>query len=421
MSSKCLWLLVMAVAVLLIGSLAPVRAQGAFLAGAAKAKITPQGPVWIAGYEGNRRSVGVHDDLWARALVLRSGGQTLAIASVDLLGFPNIYLQRVRQVLAPKANESILVAATHVHSAPDVIGLWGPSELQSGVDQAYVDSVIKTVARVIQEATANLAPASVKYAAGEVAGVSKNIRVPEILDTGLTALQVVGKDGKVIATLVNFACHPEIMHNKYVTADFPNWIYQRVEGQAGGVALFLNGAQGGMVTGNVEHVYDKGQENWDDPARIGNAIADQALEALAKAPAIEDAPIAVRTAPLRVPLQNPQFEAAIAAGLLPDFRKDGQVDTEVAAGTIGRAEFCTIPGEAFPNIGFLLRRWMTGDVKFVFGLTQDELGYIMSREDWGLRLYRYESSMSQGPEMGYRLVEALHPLIEQVNPKPRAQ
>jgi putative sterol carrier protein len=63
---------------------------------------------------------------------------------------------------------------------------------------------------------------------------------------------------------------------------------------------------------------------------------------------------------------------------------------------------------------------MTGDVKCIFGITQDELGYIMSREDYGLKLYDYESSMSINPEMGYLLVNALQPMIEAVNPKPAA-
>ncbi|UCH36410.1 MAG: hypothetical protein JSV65_08670, partial [Armatimonadota bacterium] len=213
------------------------QVEAAISAGAAKAKITPEGQVWIAGYEGNRRSEAVHDDLWARAMVLKSGHQMLAIASVDLLGFPNLYLKRVREMVEAVPDDAILVAATHNHSGPDVIGLWGPTEGESGVDQAYVESLIKTVAQVIEDAADNLAPASLKCAAGDLPGVSKNSRIPGILDTELGALQAVGEDGKVIATLVNFACHPEIMQNNYLTADFPNWTYQRIEEKAGGVAL----------------------------------------------------------------------------------------------------------------------------------------------------------------------------------------
>ncbi|UCH36435.1 MAG: neutral/alkaline non-lysosomal ceramidase N-terminal domain-containing protein, partial [Armatimonadota bacterium] len=213
------------------------EAQGAVSVGAAKAKITPEGPAWMAGYGGNRRSEGVHDDLWARALVLKSGDQMLAIASVDLLGFPNLYVGRVREMVEAVPDDAILVAATHVHSGPDVIGLWGPTEGESGVDQGYVESMLKTVAAVIEEAAGSMAPASLKCAAGDLPGASKNVNVAEILDTGIAALQAIGEDGKVIATLVNFACHPEIMQNNYLTADFPNWTYQRIEEKAGGVAL----------------------------------------------------------------------------------------------------------------------------------------------------------------------------------------
>jgi putative sterol carrier protein len=393
------------------------QAQGALLAGAAKAKITPQGPVWMAGYDNNRRSIGVHDDLWARAVVLKSGDQMLAIASVDLLGFPNLYVQRVREMVKAVPADAIIIAATHVHSAPDVIGLWGPAEGQSGVDKGYVDFVIKTVAQVIEQAAAGMAPAALRYAAGDLPGVSKNIRAPESLDIGLAALQVAAEDGKPVATLVNFACHPEIMNNNYITADFPNWLYQRIEEKAGGVALYINGAQGGMVTANIENIYDKGKDNWDDAARIGNAIADKALEVLAATNAVPNPSIALRTTVLRAPLANKRFEAAIAAGVLPDVREDGNVKTEVAAGTIGRAEFATIPGEALPNIGLALKGSMTGEAKFIFGITQDELGYILLPQDYGTKLYEYETSMSVGPAMGSSLVETLRPMIEAANPQ----
>ena len=417
-SKGLLPLLACAIAVMVVAGVVgatAAQAQGAFLAGAAKAKITPQGPAWMAGYDSNRRSTGVHDDLWARALVLKAGDQPLAIVSVDLLGFPYMYVQRVRELVKAVPGDDIIIAATHVHSGPDVIGLWGPTPGESGVDKAYVDSMIKTVAQVIEEAAANLKPATLRYAAGDLPGVSKNVNVAEILDTGLAALQVAGEDAKPIATVVNFACHPEIMQNNQITADFPNWTYQRIEEKGGGVAMFINGAQGGMITANIENIYQK-PNDWEDAAKIGNAIGDKALEVLAGINAVENPTIVLKTNALLVPVQNPKYEAGFQAGVLPDVRQDGKIKTEIAAGTIGRAEFVTIPGEAFPNIGFLLKRWMTGDVKCIFGITQDELGYIMSREDWGLKLYEYESSMSVSPEMGYLLVNALQPMIEAVNP-----
>ena len=422
MSTRCLILIVLcSAAVLLMGAIGPqpARAQGAFLAGAAKAKITPQSPQWIAGYGGNRRSIGAHDDLWARALVLKSGERWLAIASVDLLGLPYPYLARVRELVKTVPADALLVASTHTHSAPDVIGRWGPSPGQSGVDPAYLETVITTIAQVIEQAAAGITPAAIKYASGDLPGVSKNHRKMDILDPGIAALQAVGEDGKVIATLVNFACHPEIMQNNYITADFPNWLYRRVESSAGGVALFINGAQGGMITANIDDIYSKGQDNWDDAERIGSAIADKALEVLAAAPTVEAAPITLRFAPLLIPLSEKRIQASVAAGVSLAL-EDHKRRTEVAAGAIGRAEFATIPGEAFPNIGLLLKRWMTGDVKFIFGITQDELGYIMSREDWGLAVYKYETSIAASPEIGYLLVETLQPMIAAVNPQPAA-
>src|SRR5437588_11499966 len=116
--------------VLALGMLALVfgsRAE-ALEVGFGKAEVTPDvhaAPVWIAGYGHNRRATGVHDPLWARAVVLRDGKKKVALVSVDLVGlqYPNV--QNVRKRLPDFAY--VLVASTHNHEGPDTIGLWGPS------------------------------------------------------------------------------------------------------------------------------------------------------------------------------------------------------------------------------------------------------------------------------------------------------
>ena len=78
---------------------------------------------------------------------------------------------------------------------------------------------------------------------------------------------------------------------------------------------------------------------------------------------------------------------------------------------IGPAEFLTIPGEALPNIGFYLKRQMRGSPKFLLGLCCDELGYILTPEDYGLDLYKYETSVSIGPQIEPRMIQNLQALL----------
>ena len=64
-----------------------VSAEGDFRAGAAAVDITPDGDVWLAGFDPERRSDGVHDPLYARALVLQRGELNLVLVAIDAVAF----------------------------------------------------------------------------------------------------------------------------------------------------------------------------------------------------------------------------------------------------------------------------------------------------------------------------------------------
>jgi len=396
----------------------PARAQDTkgIMAGACSVSITPTGTVWMAGGE-RAQSKGVHDDIFCRALVLKSDGEMLAIASVDLLGFMNSNLQEVRKNVKSVPPDRVLVAATHDHSAPDVIGLWGP-EGQSGVDKEYLASVRQKVAGCIETAAKNLAPARIKFASGELKGIAKNWDEPASLDETLAVMQVEAADGsKTIATLVNYACHPEVMNVGMITADWPGYLYKRLEQKLGGVAIFVNGALGAMVSPAYDDAHKAGKDNWAICETMGNSMADRAVELLQSAAPVTQAPIALKSSPIIVEMQNQDFLKATQAGVLANLVNQGNVSTEVAAATIGPAQAVTIPGEAQPKIGFTLKDMMTGQPKFVFGLCQDELGYILVPDDYGTEKYKYETSMSIGKSIAPAVVDALKALLLEVKPE----
>src|SRR5205085_6332619 len=108
-------------------------------------------------------------------------------------------------------------------------------------------------------------------------------------------------------------------NNHKLTSDFPNWLRQRVESKLGGVAIYLNGAQGGMVTADIqnESSYPKG-EAWPEAERIGNTLGDKAIEALAGGQTADDPAITIDKREFSVPLENAGFKMLIAAKVLPD-------------------------------------------------------------------------------------------------------
>ncbi|MCW5932912.1 MAG: neutral/alkaline non-lysosomal ceramidase N-terminal domain-containing protein [Fimbriimonadia bacterium] len=396
------------------------------LVGASKKKITPDKTVFLAGYASNRpNNGGVHDDIWVRTLVIKSGNEMFALAVCDLIGVMRFDVMAIRDMVKSVPKERLTVAATHVHSGPDTIGLWGPSPGVTGRDEAYVSFVRKTVAESVEEAAQNLKPAVVAFGSTKVEGVSYNFRVKEILDTESVTLQFKDKESdKVIATLVNFACHPEVLNNDQLTADFAHWLCDTVEEKAGGIAIYANGALGGMISPD-----ETGKENapkgrdWARAEAFGKKIANLSLESLKGAKYVDNLPLQHAWQEVTVPMENEGFKLALKAGVIPggDLLKEDSVATEVHAIRFGPAIFLTMPGEVLPNLGFLLKRMLhdKGEYKLLIGLGNDELGYILCEEDHWLDLYRYERSMSVGSQIGEALISSARQLTKGWGPAPK--
>lgn len=373
-----------------------------FKAAAGKVDITPVEPAFIAGYGNNRKSVDAHDRLCARCIVLERGSLRIALISCDLIGVPRFEILKIRSMVKNVAAENVVIGATHTHSGPDTLGMWGPALTTSGVDKKWLTETEKQIAELIDQTALNLQPAIARFAStSDVHGISKNIRVPAILDTQLAVVQILSKgNSRTIATLVNYACHPEILNNHHITADFPHWLYETVETASGGTCVYFNGAQGGMVTAAYDVSTAPRGENWAAAQAIGKTLGMRTLEILHDATTVMDPELTIAKRKFHIPLENTRYRTLIKMKVFsgaPD--PDGTLETEVCRIGIGPAELLTIPGEALPNVGFYLKRLMHGNPKFLLGLTNDFLGYILAPEDFGLELYSYESGQSAGSSL----------------------
>lgn len=402
--------------------------------GAAVRVITPDPLLPVSGGMGAPEpSTETMGDLTARAMVLRKGEVSVAIVSVDLLGFPSVLCDRVRAKVDRIPGENILIGATHTHSAPDCYAF---PDGQGGhtADLDYLDFVCEKAAEAVNEAIDQLRPARIRIATGMAEGqIAFNYYAPELYDRRLSVIQAVEDDdeaeteAETIATLVNFAVHPEVLGNRLgvTSPDLVGPFCDRVEGAVGGVALFMNGAQGGMVTADnrdLDRPSDPlnarwhGVQTWDECIRIGHQLADEALRFLADAPEQADPTLECYSADVRFPVESDDLWGVVMFSPLdyPHDEADRSITTRINLVNLGNAQILTIPGEAMPNVGFFLKRQMTGTHNLLFGLTNDAFGYILARVDFkSFPRYDYVSRVSLGEMTGEILMEASLDLINE--------
>ena len=383
-----------------------------FKAGAAMRNITPKTLIPISGGMGTpKMPTGIKGELTVRAFVLEKGTTRIAIVSVDNIGWPAYLGDRSRKLIKGIAPENVLIGATHAHSCPDAYG-FTDEKGNTGADLKYLDWCVTQIADAVNEAVSKLEPASLKTAVGEAKGkIAYNYYAEKLYDPRMGVIQAIatsGKNtGKPIATLVNYATHPEILgtDRKLISPDLCGPLYDRIESKAGGMAIFMNSAQGGMVTADTRLENGKEANDWDECIRIGNLMADEALRIIEPAQKQENPDLYCASKVITFPIDSEAMRfvfkhspLAAQAAKNSDF---STVSTRLNLLNIGKAQVVTIPGEALPNIGFYVKRKMKSDQPFLFGLTNDAFGYLLTKEDFGgFERYNYVSRTSLGEMTG---------------------
>lgn len=387
--------------------------------GAAVRVITPDPLLPVSGGMGAPRPAREkRGDLTARAIVLRKGEVTVAVVALDVLGFPSVLGDRVRKRVGRIPAENILIGSTHTHSAPDCYAFPDGEGGHTG-DLAYIDSVCNKAAEAVNEAIDRLQPARIKVATGEAKGkIAYNYYAPDLYDRRMSVIRAMSPQGKTIATLVNYAIHPEVLGNDVgiLSPDLIGPLCAKVEEHAGGVALFMNGAQGGMITADnrdLDRPKDAQRAVWDDTRRweeclrIGHLMADEARRLIEDAPEQADPTLFCDSIAVRFPVDSkPMWDVVVGSPLKYPHNDDRSVTARINLVHVGNAQILTIPGEAMPNIGFYLKRKMRGEHNLLFGLTNDAFGYILTKADFqSFPRYDYVSQTSLGEMTGEILIE----------------
>ncbi|HVO99352.1 MAG TPA: hypothetical protein VMT15_14875 [Bryobacteraceae bacterium] len=406
--------------------LSTLGAQPAFEAGAAKRIITPDPLLPVSGGMGTPSpSTSKQGELTARAMVFRAGGETVAIVGLDLLGFPSVLGDRVRAMVPRLAPQQILIGSTHTHSAPDCYGYPDGKGGHTG-SLEYMQFVVTQAAAAINDALDHMKPAELRVASGEAKGkIAYNYYAPDLYDRRVGVLQARGLDGSMIGTLVNYAIHPEVIGSGQgiLSPDLVGPLYDAAEKSAGGMALFMNSAQGGMVTADNRNLdqpsdaqrgYWHDSRSWSECLRIGGLLASESLRVVDPAPWQKNPVVRNFSEEVRFPVEsNDMWQVVEYSPLKYPHGADHTVSARMNLVNLGNAQILTIPGEALPNIGFYLKRKMGGEHKFLFGLTNDAFGYILTKVDFhSFPRYDYVSRVSLGEMTGEILIEHALELIK---------
>ncbi|MEX0726256.1 MAG: hypothetical protein WEB58_22555 [Planctomycetaceae bacterium] len=211
--------------------------------------ITPDPLLPVSGGLGpTRPATEKRGEITARAVVLQKGETTVAIVSLDLLGFPSVLGDRVRKNVPRIPAENILIGSTHGHSSPDCYAFPDGKGGHTG-DLDYMNFVCTKTAEAINDALDRLQPASIKIATAEAEGkIAYNYYAPDLYDRRMSVIQAVGRDDKTIFTLVNYAVHPEVLGPGVgiLSPDLVGPLCDKIEAKAGGGAIFRQEGVGGV-------------------------------------------------------------------------------------------------------------------------------------------------------------------------------
>jgi hypothetical protein len=282
----------------------------------------------------------------------------------------------------------------------------------SGVDAAYMARLTDTAANLLLRAWLGRRKAHADFSVtrhGE--GWVENISEPAELDRSVTTVRFSDRQGRSIATLTNFACHPtfvDAVHDK-VSSDYVGGFYQRMDSLYGGVNLFLQGAIGGWV--QPEHE----PKTFEQAFFRGRGLADAVGQALYDAGKLKGRGLAYRSRIFQMPVENPGFKALSAAGVINRKLTDS-VETEIAVFRIGDAVFATHPGETVPEMGLQTKALMKNrGPRFVMGLSMDAMGYILKPyffdPERKVPHAEYLCGMSAGKETGPVVMQVLRDLL----------
>jgi len=443
--------------VLLVESVFCPAGQAALKGGCAKVNITPPLGVWLSGYGSrDKPSDDIVDELYAKGLVLDDGSNTIAIISTDLLWVPLEITNAARAAVKKKTGigkQNVLICGTHTHFGPKIFAKTkiGPDVPDNTVDESYVKTLIKKMADSVFLAHKNMQEVRIGAVKGEIPEIVYNRRPtdangsvqmkfslpPEVLatreivhgpdgsvrvtftfpegepelifgpiDPEAWVVRVENVDGKIVGSIVNFACHavsgsayPDWFYS--ISADYPGHTMRIVEKAEGGICLFASGTAGDVVP------IRRGRE---PRVQIGKALAGEVVRRLQFVPTCSEVSLKALTKEVQLPLK----EALSPDRIIDADKAKKTLTTEIQVLRIGDVYLLGLPGEVLVEVGLQIKERAGLENLLVISLSNDAVGYVCHSEAYEEGGYEPGSGTNLAKGAGEIMIKHALDLLSQV-------
>ncbi|MBQ1552944.1 MAG: neutral/alkaline non-lysosomal ceramidase N-terminal domain-containing protein [Clostridia bacterium] len=443
----------------------PEPSSDLFTVGFGKAEIMPKERIpgekkyYIAGYRDHNPAVGVLDPLQAKAVWIddNSGLGAVVMVAVDCVGLMawdvGQIKKRVWDFVGGKNCRSLNILATHDHAGIDTMGMWGPVP-KTGRDPEFMEIVARGVLDAVKKAYEDRRAGRLYLGYAHVPREwIRRDRTPHHTNERIARFRFEPEDGSRQVYICNFASHSESLEgkNSLVSGDFPAYIAEEVMREKGAETIYFVADICGV------RMWPQDDDNVVSCIKTGRGLG----MLICAIPEDEDHEtklvprIGVCRREFYAPCDNPVLMAAIKIKLMKAHPYDigggdlGMgVKTEITYIEIGQARLLLLPGEIMPDLvyGTYLPAEETaeglpptlnpeplceiaGDKDLmIFGLANDEIGYIVTPNDFYLdpdlpyiestrdRLDRrhYEETNGLGPRTAYLIADNFKAIMRKV-------
>ena len=414
----------------------------------AEVNITPPVGVSMCGFAARKGpSEGIHDELFARALVLDNGETQVAIVGADVIGFAPDLVNRIRGLVERAvgiSGDRVLLNGSHSHSGPTVMAF----RCMGDRDAAYEDVLCRKVAGAIAMAARDLMPASISHGRAPVR-IGHNRR--EMRDgrivlghhpTGPEApwvdvLRIDAASGEPMAVVFATAAHPVNLNALSISAEFPGYAAEFVRENLA-MPLFLQGCCGDINCSPKDGTFE-------GSALLGTRLGAATLTAALHAEAVNGDGLAVDNRVVELPLMLPDVDEAEhalsdAEASLQRAREDRDItpyqvrqqyegrvgwakDYVQAARTggnptepfaiqtihIGNLALVSYPGEMFVDYQLSLENTSLCDKTIALAYTNGCIGYVPTADAYPVggyevdQAFKYYGTLMIGPECEDRI------------------